>query len=78
MPTGAHDLLSSERGVFAIALLIAATLLVALGRIDGTAWIDFMKYLGGALILSKTVTTAVETVTTKTPQIPTATDVSKR
>ncbi len=73
LPTGAKDLLSSERGVFSIALVIAATMLVALGKLDAPAWLDFMKYLSAALIASKTITTAVEVHATKQPQIPTAT-----
>lgn len=73
---GLSDLLKSERGVFALAVLLAATLLAALRVIDGATWLDFAKYLTAALIASKTVTTAVEIHATKKPQqpeIPTAT-----
>ena len=69
---GFRDLVSSERGIFCIAALLAATLLVTIGKLTGEVWIDFMKYLVGFLVASKTVTTAVETYTTKNPQIPTA------
>jgi hypothetical protein len=72
MITGAADLLQSERGVFALLVLLAATVLTALRVIDGSMWIEFAKYLCTALIASKTVTTAVETYTTRQPQIPRA------
>lgn len=60
-PIGASDLLSSERGIFCIASLIAATVLVALGKLDAPAWIDFMKYLVGVLVASKTATAVMRT-----------------
>jgi len=72
IPPGMSDLLSSERGVFSITLVIAATVLVAVGKLDAQTWLDFMKYLAAALIASKTVTTAVEIHATKQPQIPIA------
>jgi hypothetical protein len=68
---GLKDLLHSERGMFCILALVAATLLATLGRIDAAMWLDFVKWLTGALVLSKTITTAVETHATKEPQIPT-------
>lgn len=70
--TGFKDLLQSERGAFCTLAVVAVTAMAALGKIDGAMWIDFMKWLAGILIVSKTVTTAVETHTTKQPQIPTA------
>lgn len=75
---GFRDLVSSERGIFCVVVLFAATILVVLGKLTGDEWIDFMKYLVGFLVASKTVTTAVETYTTKKPQIPTAQDVSSK
>jgi len=61
--TGIKDLFASERGVFAIALLIAATIFVVLGDMTIDQWTSFMQWIGGALILGKTVTTAVEMLT---------------
>lgn len=58
---GVNDLLASERGVFSLLAVIAITVLVIFGKIDGQTWVDFMKYLAGALIMSKTVTAAVRT-----------------
>lgn len=69
-PAGVHDLLHSERGAFCLLALLAATALVVFGSLTGTAWVDFVKYLVGFLVASKTVTTAVEVATTKKPQIP--------
>jgi hypothetical protein len=57
---GAKDLFDSERGVFAILLLIAATVLVIVGSITGQSWLDFMKWVGLALIGFKTVTTGIQ------------------
>lgn len=67
-----NDLLHSERGVFCLLALAAITMLVMTGKLDGASWVEFVKYLVGVLVASKTVTTAVETYATKTPQIPRA------
>lgn len=71
-PNGISDLLHSERGSFCALALIAGTVLAVVGRIDGTAWLEFTKWLSVTLVASKTVTTAVETYVTEKPQIPTA------
>lgn len=65
---GIDDLLHSERGVFCVLALVAITVLVAIGKIDGATWIAFAKWLALALVASKTVTTAVETAVTKKGQ----------
>lgn len=67
---GLKDLIASERGVFCVAALAFAFALVLVGRLTGDAWLEFTKYLVGALVASKTVTTAVETVALKQPQNP--------
>ena len=69
--TGLADLTQSERGVFAILALVCATVLAVIGVLAIDNWLDFVKYLAVTLIASKTITTAVETFTTKKPQIPT-------
>lgn len=69
MTDGIKDLLTSERGVFSLLALVAATVLVIIGRLTGADWLDFTKYLVGFLVASKTVTTAVEVATLKKPQI---------
>lgn len=72
MINGAVDLLESERGVFCILSLVCATVLAVFGKLTIDQWLDFVKYLTGFLVASKTITTAVETVMTKKPQIPEA------
>ena len=67
---GFSDLLGSERGVFCILALGGALALAMLGRIDGAQALDFIKWLTGALVLSKTITNAVTTHTTKQSQAP--------
>lgn len=69
---GTIDLLKSERGVFCLLVLAAVTVLAFVGRITGDQWIEFVKYLVGALVASKTVTTAMDSWTAKQPQVPTA------
>lgn len=41
------DYLGSEKGVMALALLIAATVLAALGHLEIDAWIDYSKWIFG-------------------------------
>lgn len=53
------DLLKSERGLFALALVIAATVLTALGTMTIDAWRDFTLYIFGIYVTGKTVTGAV-------------------
>ncbi len=67
---GARDLLGSERGAFCVVLLLAATALVVLGKLDGSAWLEFMKYLAVTLVASKTVTSALETYSAKPVTVP--------
>ncbi len=62
MMQGAVDLLDSERGVFALAVLLAATVLAALGTLPPADWLGIIKWIGITLIAGKTVTTAVQTV----------------
>jgi len=72
---GFKDLLGSERGAFCICALIGVLALALLGRIAGTDALDFVKWLTGALVLSKTITTTVEAraKAKDSPEVPTAT-----
>ena len=65
---GAKDLLQSERGVFCTLALLITSGLVIVGKLDTSSWLDFVKWLTGVLVASKTVTTAVETYSTNKPQ----------
>jgi len=69
---GAKDLLQSERGVFCVFTLLITGVLVLIGKLDASSWLDFIKWLTGVLVASKTVTTAVETYSTKKAPIPEA------
>ncbi len=60
---GARDLMSSERGVFCIVVLIAATVLVALDKLSGTAWASLVTVVAGILVASKTATGIAEKAT---------------
>ena len=51
---GAIDLTRSERGVFAIVILICATVLVVTGKLTGEQWCGLVKVLCVALIVGKT------------------------
>ncbi len=64
MTGGAKDLLASERGVFCIVVLIAATILVALDKLTGTAWASLVTVVAGILVASKTATNIAEKVPT--------------
>lgn len=57
---GIKDLFASERGVFCILLLVAATVLAVFGTVTSQQWLDFAKWLATVLVASKTVTGAVE------------------
>ena len=57
---GIKDLFASERGVFCILLLIAATFLAFFGKVTADEWLAFAKWLATVLVASKTVTGAVE------------------
>lgn len=53
------DLLKSERGLFALVLIIAATVLTALGSMTVDAWRDFSLYIFGVYVAGKSLTGAV-------------------
>lgn len=58
--TGLKDLFASERGVLAIVVIIAATVLCALGRITDEQWLLFAGAVTGTLTISKTFTGVAE------------------
>lgn len=53
------DLLKSERGFFALVLVIASTVLAALGQMTMDAWRDFNLYIFGIYVTGKSLTGAV-------------------
>ena len=54
---GLTDILKGERGLYAIALTIASTVLTALGRMTIDQWQNFNLYLYGIFATVKTATT---------------------
>jgi len=64
---GAKDLIASERGVFCIVLVVAATILAALKIITGADWLSFANVTLVTLVGSKTVTSAIESWKGKDP-----------
>lgn len=69
---GAKDLLASERGVFCCLALVAVTVLCSLRVIGSDEWLSFVRYLLGLLVISKTVTGAVERFKQPKTKIPEA------
>jgi hypothetical protein len=54
-----QDLFASERGLFALVLVLAATVLTALGHMPVTQWQDFALWVFGIYAGTKTVTSSV-------------------
>ena len=67
MTTGTIDLFESERGVFAIFLVLASVVLVIVGKITGEQWLAFVQVIAGVLITSKTITGGIIELAKKTP-----------
>lgn len=57
------DLWNSERGLLGLVLILAVTVLCALGRISETQWLDYTWKIFLAYASSKTVTGAVDVAT---------------
>lgn len=48
------SLWNSEKGLAGGLLIVGATVLVALGQMDATAWIDYTKWIFGIYVAGKT------------------------
>lgn len=57
-PSSWTDFFKSERGVFALALLIAATVLVALGHFTSEQWKEFAQWIAAFYLGGKSLTGA--------------------
>jgi len=53
------DLFKSERGLFALAIVIGATVLTAIGKMTVDSWQTFVTSIFGIYVGGKTVTSAV-------------------
>ncbi len=49
------NLWNSEKGVLAIALIIACTVLCALGKVTADAWISYSQWIFGIYVSGKTI-----------------------
>lgn len=52
------DLFASERGLLAVALIAAATVLAALGHMSEAAWREFAVWIFGIYVGGKSLTSA--------------------
>lgn len=59
------DLWKSERGLVAIVLIAACSVLLGLGRLTVDAWTTYTMWIYGTYVAGKTVTGAVALATTK-------------
>jgi hypothetical protein len=67
------DLWQSERGLVAIALIAATTVLTVTGYITSTQWLEYTKWVFVTYVAAKTVTGAVAIATNPTASTTTAT-----
>ncbi len=58
------NLWNSEKGLFALALIVGSTVLAALGHMTIDQWIDFSKWIFGIYAVSKTVASGANAVAT--------------
>lgn len=65
------NLLNSEKGVMGLALLIAASVLAAMGTIDAVAWINYTQWIFGIYAGSKAIQGAASAIANR-PATPAA------
>jgi hypothetical protein len=56
------DLLNNGRGLLAVLLVVAATILTALGKIDPAAWTTFVTWIFGIFTVGHTVVGATTVI----------------
>lgn len=54
------DLWRSERGLLCLVIILAATVLAALGKLPIAGWTDFITYVFGTYVVGKTATGVVQ------------------
>jgi hypothetical protein len=69
---GIKDLWGSERGILALAIIVAATVLVAMGKMPVSDWETFVMGIFIAYAAGKTVTGAVQIIKGPAPAAPAA------
>jgi len=64
------DFWKSERGLFALTLVLGATVLTAMSLMSTDAWIDYTKWIFGIYVGGKSITSAVGLMANKpTPEV---------
>ncbi len=58
------DLLHSEKGIIGVVLLIAITVLAAIGTVTVEQWTDYTKWIFGIYVAGKTVQSAMSKLPT--------------
>lgn len=64
-----QDLFASERGLFALVLVVAATVLTALGHMPVAQWQDFALWVFGIYASAKTLTSSVGLLKRPAPSV---------
>ena len=59
------DLLGSERGLFAILLIIGATVLTAMGKMTVDSWQSFAQIIFGTYVAGKTASSVTGLLTAR-------------
>jgi hypothetical protein len=72
MWTAIKSLFSSPHGLLGVALLVAATVLVVLGKMDVVSWQSFAQWIFGAFVAGTTVTAAAASFATRYAVVPAA------
>ena len=64
------DLWKSERGLVAVLLIVAATVLAAMGKMTFAEWREYTLYIFGTYAVTKTITGTMQIwKDTKTPEV---------
>jgi len=53
------DIAQSERGLFAVAIVVAATVLVVVGKLTSSDWTSFVQIIFATYVVGKSATSAV-------------------
>jgi hypothetical protein len=56
------DLWKSERGLIAVLLIVAATVLASLGKMTFADWREYTLYIFGTYAVAKTITGALQII----------------
>lgn len=65
---------NSEKGLFGVALIIACTVLTALGHVAAEAWIDYTKWIFAFYVGGKTIQGAASVLVTRSSNTTVPTD----